>query len=260
MMKLATTLLIGGVSAARPNFATGQALGNALSEGISGDSQGFQQEMNAVFGAMPVVRNAAVEGVFASANAKYSFLQRRPTLNLHVGETKSVSLDEDAAALRASLAVIEGSEAALLAKLAHTSFIRKSPVSDVQRLSADAAAAKDLYTYYGNEIGLGGDAATRGLAGALNMVAEPNMRIPLVGLIGRAATLAKKESTPDSVRNLAGSLVTSLTNMPVSFQSQDVSGGYAHTNIILPSPSRVYGPDETIAELQAGAHVNDLYH
>ncbi|CAD7975011.1 unnamed protein product, partial [Amoebophrya sp. A120] len=47
---------------------------------------------------------------------------------------------------------------------------------------------------------------------------------------------------------MAGSLITFLTNMPVSFQSSDsATGAYGHTNIVLPSPSRVYGAEEEIA-------------
>ena len=237
-MRFSLIFLASGVTATNQNFATGQALGAALSEGISGNTQAFQAEMQSVFASQPAVRNSAVEGIFANRG---SFLQKRPVLNLHVGETKSTSLDAEAAAARASLAGLEADEARDFGKMAHTSFL-ESP-SDVQRLAAEAASASDVMKFYGDEIAMGGDVAARGFAGALNAAAEPNMKAPLGFLVSKAATLAKKESTPDSLRNLAGSLVTLLTNMPVAFTSTDTEGSNAHTNIIVPAPSRVYGAD-----------------
>ena len=61
-------------------------------------------------------------------------------------------------------------------------------------------------------------------------------------LIPAAARFAKKESTSDYDRDMAGSLITLLSGKPIIFQSSDAeSGSYGHTNIVVPSPARIYG-------------------
>jgi hypothetical protein len=63
-----------------------------------------------------------------------------------------------------------------------------------------------------------------------------------------------RESTPDTVRSLAGSMITLLTNYPIASEITGIkckieiqcfildvnSGSYGHVNIVMPRPSRVY--------------------
>ena len=74
------------------------------------------------------------------------------------------------------------------------------------------------------------------------------------GIVSSCKLLMSRESTPDTVRSLAGSMITLLTNYPVASEITggnficsiilflDVnSGSYGHVNIVMPRPSRVYG-------------------
>ena len=54
------------------------------------------------------------------------------------------------------------------------------------------------------------------------------------GVVDACRQLLQRESTPDSVRGLAGSLITLATNTPVVSNIADVhSGGYGHVNSAL---------------------------
>mmetsp|Transcript_26208 Transcript_26208/g.65986 ORF Transcript_26208/g.65986 Transcript_26208/m.65986 type:complete len:263 (-) Transcript_26208:166-954(-) len=247
--------VLATANAAKPSFALGQELGDAISAGISGDSAGFANRIAPAL-EVPVLRNAGVEGALAAAAKKASFLQR-PALNLHVGETSSSGLAADRAAAAAALMSLEQSEVDLLDRIAHKSFLQ-SPVSDLQREGAEGSAFVNQITYYGGLVDAGGVSARRGLIGLLQLASLPNARVALQPMLFKVSNLAKKESTPDSTRELAGSLITFLSNLPYSVQSSDVAtGAYGHTNIVLPSPSRVYGADRVLAQLSAGAHAAD---
>ena len=87
------------------------------------------------------------------------------------------------------------------------------------------------------------------------MASEPNAKaiMKVSGVLAAAAELMSRPETSDSVQRLAGSLITLNSDMPVTSEiSDDQSGSYGHVSIILPRPSRVYGPDQTAMELQAG--------
>ena len=230
---------VSGVAATKPSYALGQALGEAVSAGISNDPD-FAAKLAPALG------------------AKKSFLSR-PMLNLHVGETAGASLSADRAAIASSLGAVEQGEVDLLSKIAggRGSFLQSS-ISDLQRLGAEAAGFTDALMYYIKQVNAGGSTGRRGLVGLMQLAALPNSRVPMQMALFPVSQLAKRESTSDATRNLAGSLIAFLTNLPYSVQSSDVaSGSYGHTNIVLPSPSRIYGAEMTIAELKAGAHAAD---
>merc|ERR1719240_2321537 len=101
---------------------------------------------------------------------------------------------------------------------------------------------------------MGGASGRAGVVGLLKLASLPNAKsiMSLSTVIFKASRLAKRESTSDETRNLCGSLITFLTGMPVAFQSSDAAtGSYGHTNIVVPSPTRVYGADR-VSELAAG--------
>ena len=80
-----------------------------------------------------------------------------------------------------------------------------------------------------------------------------------LGVAQECANLLKHESTPADVRALAGSVITLLTDMPVASTVDDnATGSYAHVNIVLPSPGRLYHADAALAKMQAGARAEDV--
>ena len=239
---------ISVAAATRPSFQTGQAMGEAISAGVSANPGAFAAEMQSAV--QPKVNsNPNVDAVIAANNQKYSFLAR-PALTLHVGETVSSSLSAESAQVRDKLASLENAEISFADALARSSFLQ-GPLSDIQREGASLGSMKDIVAYYNGEIQAGGLSARRGLAGLLSIGSLPNGRAALnvarPMLIRSAATLAKKESTPDDTREMCGSLITLISGLPFSVQSSDVAtGSYGHTTIVLPAPSRVYAPDSMV--------------
>lgn len=235
-------------TATKPTFQLGTQIGEALSAGISDGSA------SADFSPAPMT-NSNIASVVAAEDKKYASFAQRPLLNLHVAETHSDSLSAGSAAANAALAALESSDVARLEKIARGSFLS----GDIQREGAEFVASKQAADYYTALLDAGGPAGRRGVVGLLKLASLPNAQaiMNLSTVIFKASTLAKRESTPDETRNLAGSLVTFLTGMPVAFQSSDAAtGSYGHTNIYVPSPSRVYGPDAVLAQLAAGAHAS----
>merc|ERR1719146_136157 len=98
--------------------------------------------------------------------------------------------------------------------------------------------------HYGAQIEAGGDTAARALNNIIASSSAPGARAALVAspALRAAARLMKEESTPDYIKELAGSVITFVTNMPVASSIADEQSGSAgHVNIVLPNPSRVYG-------------------
>ena len=63
----------------------------------------------------------------------------------------------------------------------------------------------------------------------------------------------KRPSTDEATRAAAGLLLTLLTDMPVTAEiSNEQTGSGGHIEIVVPRPSRVYGPDAVVAEMSAG--------
>jgi len=80
-----------------------------------------------------------------------------------------------------------------------------------------------------------------GLVGLLALMSNDEARVSMSksGIAAKARTFANLPSTSDYDRELAGSLITGITGEPVAFQISDANtGGYGHTNVIVPSPSR----------------------
>ena len=95
----------------------------------------------------------------------------------------------------------------------------------------------------------------KALARLISLASEPNAKtiMKVSGVLNAAATLMSRPETSDDVQRLAGSLVTLSSNMPVTSEvSDDKSGSYGHVSIVIPRPSRVYRPDQTAMELEAG--------
>ena len=68
-----------------------------------------------------------------------------------------------------------------------------------------------------------------------------------------AETLLKRPSTDEATRAAAGSLLTLLTDMPVTAAiANEQTGAGGHIEVVLPRPSRVYAADALVTEMMAG--------
>lgn len=222
---------------------------------------------------------------FPKSFAKYfDEATENPILNLHVKESSNEASTNAAveASQRAQLAALESEEATtkefladLLGKVnlqieatarkmsgKQTSFL--GVVSDVQREAQNMlqlnAELDTLRTRLGYNMDKGGYTVYNGLIHALNLVSEPNAQGAMIlKMIGaKLRDLMRRESTPDSIRNLAGSIMTHISNAPVASSVASSEGSSGHINIIVPRPSRVYHPDAAILAMKAGADAADI--
>jgi hypothetical protein len=105
------------------------------------------------------------------------------------------------------------------------------------------------------EVEAGGVVARRALKKLLVFAtgADAQGVIVAAGAARAAAALLKRSGTDEENRALAVSLLTLLSGMPVAAEvSDEVSGADGHVEIILPRPSRIYGPDAAAMQLSFG--------
>lgn len=254
----------GSALAASPAFQAGVEIGTQIAA-HSGDSAFANAVVEGLNANIP--RNAAVESVVASANRGSFLSQGSPVLNLHIQETSTANSDfvsDESTAQRGALLHLMENESSLRDELAHVaarrSFLKFGP-ADVQREGAGAASLKAQAQYYGGIVKSSPATASAALDKLLVLAGQPNAQAAFtlqVTLLRNLRDLLRRESTPDSVREKAGSLVNFITNLPVAAQVVDsASGSYGHTMVSMPAPSRVYAPDEELMELSAGARAAD---
>ena len=285
--QVALILSMAGASVASPaNREAAAAVGDILRANV--ENPAFREAFSASEAKMPALVNPAVASVVAAANAKAgkmtaSFVSRNlGKLNLFVDEgTGGLAtriLDEEERDQRHQLTELETGETNFKEMLAnalaqrHTSsasFVRApsgselagTVVSDVQREKSSMGQLSAGIKNYADNIDAGGYAAYRALSSLLTLAGEPNGRMAMhlyTPLLAKLKTLMGRESTPDQIRILAGSVITLITNMPVSSQISDAkSGSYGRVNIVLPRPSRVYSPDVDTLALREGARPVD---
>merc|ERR1712216_772680 len=188
-------------------YETGVKIGETLQAGLkSSDVDKFEAWL----------KNAAERSSFLSQKA----------INLHIGETS-----QDA------VKFLNEESLALSRQLLKSSFLQGP--SDYQKLSAGLPVSRDAMAHYASQISAGGDTAARALSNILSSSSAPGSRAALFAspVLSAAAQLMKEESTPDYVKELAGSVITFVTNMPVSSTIADGSGSAGHVNIVMPNPS-----------------------
>lgn len=103
----------------------------------------------------------------------------------------------------------------------------------------------------------GGETSRLAFASALALAARPGAPELLrsAGAPAAAAFIMQSPSSTPALERLAGSLLTLLGDAPVSSQRSDyISGADGQVNIVLPSPSRVYGPDADAVLEEAMPH------
>merc|ERR550532_2268258 len=101
----------------------------------------------------------------------------------------------------------------------------------------------------------GGRKARSALVRLLSLSTAPYAKAMMMssGVLPAAAKLLKSPSSTEDVQRLAGSLVTALSGMPVASETaDDKTGSAGHVDIVLPRPSRLYGPGKTVLALENG--------
>ena len=178
------------------------------------------------------------------------------------------TMTENAAALKNGIAVeqrssqelargLSDSHSNLLLRLkalrGHQPVVGAGAVS-MFKLSA-AAASADIHSRV-QEVEAGGRVAQRALRSLIALAGSgADARASLIssGAPRAAETLLKRPSSDSLTRHLAGSFITMLSNMPVAAEvSNERTGAGERVDIVLPRPSRVYGPDQVVLALSAG--------
>jgi hypothetical protein len=127
---------------------------------------------------------------------------------------------------------------------------------DAEMMMDHMASLRNDVRKLNSRLRAGGRKAKRALTRLIDLMSEPNAK-PLMmvsGVLFKCKSLMSSPETPDDTRALAGSLITLLTDVPVTSESSDQkTGSYGHVNIVVPRPSRVYRADKEILELEGGA-------
>ena len=133
----------------------------------------------------------------------------------------------------------------------HGSLAADEPVAEVEASDGLGQELRGLVA----ETEAGGNVARRALEELVSIASLHSARSAILasGAARAAATLLKRPSTDEATRALAGSLLTLLSGMPLAAEvSDEMTGSDGHVEIILPRPSRVYGPDAVAMQLSAG--------
>jgi hypothetical protein len=147
------------------------------------------------------------------------------------------------------------SGAAGLAKVASRGRAVNEPVAEAEVETSHAGGSNRELGELVAEVEAGGVVARRALEKLLSLAAGAGSQGAVVasGAARAAAALLQRRSTDETNRALAGSLLTLLSGMPVAAEvSDEVSGAGGHVEIVLPRPSRVYGPDAAALQLSSG--------
>ena len=119
-------------------------------------------------------------------------------------------------------------------------------VAEVEGASSRSAGAGASVAELAAEVAAGGRVARRALEHLVALTSDPSARGAIVAseAPAAAAALLKRAGTDEADRALAGSLLTLLSGMPVAAGvSSEVTGSDGRVEIVMPRPSRVYGPD-----------------
>ena len=184
-----------------------------------------------------------------------------PTLNVIVEgplPTEHSALASEFAALRDEASSL--ASAAAKQQVHSQQFLGKLAASSGEPLRSGASFLADVRVGANvaelvAEVDAGGHTAKQALRELSALAADPAGRSSVVasGAVRAAETLLKRPSTSSAVRGVAGSFLTLLSGMPVASSVADErTGGSASVDVVVPRPSRVYGPDRANAELASG--------
>ena len=130
-------------------------------------------------------------------------------------------------------------------------FVHKAPVATAAPADGSGRRIAELVS----EVNAGGRVAKAALEQLLALASDPSLRAVVAssGAPREAATLLQRQSTDEAVRASAGSLLTLLSGMPFAAATSDAATGAGdHVEVVLPRPSRIYGPDAVAMQLSAG--------
>lgn len=144
---------------------------------------------------------------------------------------------------------------------------RAEPAEEIGEQLIDAKLRVDQMDALKSEItsliprvNAGGRKARDALVRLIDLSSQPNAKtvMKVMGVQSAASKLMRSPSSSEGVQQLAGSVLTAITGMPVTSQiSDEKTGSHGHINVVVPRPSRVYGPDQTLLELASGVAPSD---
>ena len=182
-----------------------------------------------------------------------------PTLSVVVEgplPTEQSALGSEFAALRSEASSL--ASAAARQQVRAQQFLGKLAPSPDRSLRSGTSFLADVHQVRGAEVAalvaevdVGGHTAKQALRELSALSTDPAARSLIVtaGAVRAAETLLKRPSTSSALRGVAGSFLTLLSGMPVASSVADErTGGGASVDIVMPRPSRVYGPDRVNAE------------
>ena len=129
-----------------------------------------------------------------------------------------------------------------------------SHLQTAEGAAADVSSGRALAELR-SEVEAGGMVARGALEQAVSLATDAAARANVAksGIAHAAAVLMQRPSTDEPTRALAGSLLTLMSGMPVAAEvSDEATGSNGQVEIVLPRPSRVYGPDALSMPLSAG--------
>ncbi len=129
------------------------------------------------------------------------------------------------------------------------------PVAEAEVASSYVSGSGRQLGEFVAEVGAGGYVARRALEELVSLASDPGARsaIAASGAARTAATLLQRTGTDETNRALAGSLLTLLSGMPLAAEvSSEITGSGGQVEVVLPRPSRVYGPDAVAMQLSSG--------
>ena len=130
--------------------------------------------------------------------------------------------------------------------------VKKSPDADGHDIPVDMA----LMVALRGRVMQGGRPGAAAIAGLIDLWNEQFGFRQLIRdshVLADCKLLMSLPKTPDYIKNLAGTLITLVSGIPVATSSADLkSGSYGHVNVVIPRPSRTYLADKQIAFAEGG--------
>lgn len=152
-------------------------------------------------------------------------------------------------------AVVVGCWALTAAHFAGAPSSASEALMDAQAEVAEMSGLKSEVNLLVPRVRSGGRTAQKALATLIGLAAEPHAKeiVVAAGLKSICAKLMSSEASSSALRGLAGSLITLLTDQPVtSTVADEATGSFGDVEIVLPRPSRVYAADKALMELSSG--------
>ena len=210
---------------------------------LRGDSMPVEEAEVVVHVPSPVYGFARAKVLLASMGQQFSVLSGLAAKQ-GAQENRALNVAEDVAKAAMGASVRQSHGHAI-----------SEPIAEAEVATSQASRSDREVAELVAEVEAGGAVARRALRKVLVFARGADAQGVLVGAgaARAAAALLKRSGTDETNRALAGSLLTLLSGMPVAAEvSDEVSDAGGHVEIVLPRPSRVYGPDAAAMQLSSG--------